>query len=64
MILEDVLKGSNVLGTKGGNKARSGTNIDGINVRLMERVHMAFREESIWEERQEHKLGESQELIA
>lgn len=64
MILEDVLKGSNVLRMQGINKAWSGTNIDGVNVRLMERIHMAFREESIWEERQKYKLGESEELIA
>jgi hypothetical protein len=64
MVLEDVLKSSNVLRMEGGNEARSGTNIDGINVRLMERVHMAFREESIREERQKHKLGESEQLIA
>lgn len=58
------MKGSNVLRMHGGDKARSGTNIDGVNVRLMERVHMAFGEETIWEERQKHKLGESEELIA
>ena len=64
MVLEDVLKRSNVLRMEGGNEARSGTNIDGINVRLMERVHMAFGEETVGEEREKHKLGESEELIA
>lgn len=58
------MKGSNVLRMEGGNEARSGTNIDGINVRLVERVHVTFGEESIREEGQKHKLGESEELIA
>ena len=58
------MKGSNVSRMEGGNGALGDTNIDGIYVRLVERVHMAFGEESIGEERQKHKLGESEELIA
>jgi hypothetical protein len=50
-VSEDVLESSDVLRTEGGNEARGGTNIDGVDVGLMERVHVAFREESVGEER-------------
>ena len=58
------MESSDVLRTEGGNKARGGTNIDGIDVGLVERVHVTFGEESIGEERQQDELGEGEELIA
>lgn len=63
-VSEDVLESSDVLRTEGGNEARGGTNIDGIDVGLMERVHVAFGEKSVGEERQQDELGEGEELIA
>jgi len=63
-VSEEVLKSSDVLRTEGGNKARGGTNIDGIDVGLVERVHVTFGEESIGEEREQDELGEGEELIA
>jgi hypothetical protein len=63
-VSEEVLESDDVLGTEGGNKAWSGTNIDGVDVGLMERVHVAFGEEPVGEERQQDKLGEGEELIA
>jgi hypothetical protein len=63
-VSEDVLEGSDVLRTEGGNEARGGTNIDGVDVGLVERVHVAFGEEPVGEERQQDELGEGEELIA
>lgn len=63
-ISEEVLESDDVLGTEGGNEARGGTNIDGVDVGLVERVHVAFGEEPVGKERQQDELGESEELIA
>ena len=50
-VSEEVLESSDVLRTEGGNEAWGGTNIDGVDVGLMERVHVTLGEESIGEER-------------
>ena len=63
-VSEDVLENSDVLRTEGGNEAWGGTNIDGVDVGLVERVHVTFWEESIGEERQQDELGKSEEFIA
>jgi hypothetical protein len=63
-VSEEVLESSDVLRTEGGNEARGGTNIDGVDVGLVERVHVALGEESVGKERQQDELGEGEELIA
>jgi hypothetical protein len=63
MIGEDVLQRGNVRRTEGGDEAR-GTNIDGVDVGLVVRVHVTVGEEPVGEEREQHKLGKREELIA
>lgn len=63
-VSEEVLESNDVLRTEGGNEARGGTNIDGVDVGLVERVQMALWEETVGEERQQDELGEGEELIA